>query len=108
MLDLFGWDVGMGAAALLLVVLGGLMIGIFFQSIGEVRVGWDWAATSVAAIFGAYIGSEGFNAASTWGPVFDGLYLLPAVIGAVIFGSVVDAILRYLTEGSYSRHPRPI
>lgn len=98
----------MGAAALLLVLLGGLVIGVFFQSIGEIRVGWDWAATSAAAILGAYIGSEGFNAASAWGPLFDGLYVLPAVIGAITLGALVDAFLRYLTEGSYSHHPRPV
>jgi hypothetical protein len=37
----------------------------------------------------------------------EGLYLVPALIGAVILGVVVDAFLRYGTGGTYLA-PRPI
>ena len=108
MLDLFGWDVGMSTVAALLLVLAALLIGVVSQYIGDVTVGFEWAGTGAGALIGGYLGSEAFGTASTWGPVFDGLYLLPAIIGAVIVGFVVDAILRYSTEGSYVRHVRPI
>ena len=108
MLDLFGWDVGMSTIAALLLVLAALLIGVVSQYIGDVTVGFEWAGTGVAALAGGYLGSEAFGAASTWGPVFDGLYLLPAIIGALIVGFVVDAILRFSTEGTYVHRARPI
>jgi uncharacterized membrane protein YeaQ/YmgE (transglycosylase-associated protein family) len=108
MLDLFGWDVGMSTVAALLLVLGALLIGVVSQYIGDVTVGFEWVATGVAALIGGYLGSEALGAASAWGPVFDGLYMLPALIGAVVVGFVIDAILRYSTEGSYVRHAQPI
>ena len=108
MLDLFGWDVGMSTVAALLLVLGALLIGVVSQYIGDVTVGYEWAVTGAAALIGGYLASEAFGTASTWGPVFDGLYLLPALIGALIVGFVVDAILRYSTEGTYVHHAHPI
>lgn len=108
MLDLFGWDVGMSTIAALLLVLAALLIGVVSQYIGDVTVGFEWAGTGVAALVGGYLGSEAFGAASTWGPVFDGLYLLPAIIGALIVGFVIDAILRFSTEGTYVHRARPI
>lgn len=98
----------MSTVAALLLVLGALLIGVGSQYIGDVRVGFEWAATGAAALIGGYLGSEAFGGASTWGPVFDGLYMLPALIGGVVVGFVVDAILRYSTAGSYVHHGRPI
>ena len=108
MLDLFGWDVGMSMLAALLLVVGALVIGVIPQFIGDVTVGWEWAGTALVALVGGYLGSEALGTLSTWGPVFEGLYLLPALIGAVILGVVIDAVLRYLTKGSYVHSARPI
>ncbi len=107
-MSLFGWDVGMSTVAALLLVLGALLIGVVSQYIGDVTVGYEWAVTGAGALIGGYLGSEAFGTASTWGPEFQGLYVLPAIIGALIVGFVVDAILRYSTEGSYVHHPQPI
>ena len=108
MLELGGWDVGMSTVAALLLILGALLIGIVSQYIGDVTVGYEWAVTGTGALIGGYLGSEALGTASTWGPEFQGLYVLPAIIGALIVGFVVDAILRYSTEGSYVHHPQPI
>jgi len=108
MLELVGWDVGMSTVAALLLVLGALLIGVVSQYIGDVTVGYEWAVTGAGALIGGYLGSEAFGTASTWGPEFQGLYVLPAIIGALIVGFVVDAILRYSTEGSYVHHAQPI
>lgn len=107
MLELFGWNVGMSTLAAILLVAGSLVIGGVAQFLGEVRVGWEWIATAAGAVVGAYLGSEAVYGASTWGPVFEGLYILPALIGAVVLGGVVDSLLRYGTEGSYTRHAQP-
>jgi len=107
MLDLFGWNVGMTPIAAILLVLGALIFGAIAQVIGRVVVGYEWIFTAVAALAGGWIGSEALGALSTWGPVFDDLYVLPAVIGGAILGGVVDVIVRRSTGGAYFE-PRPI
>jgi uncharacterized membrane protein YeaQ/YmgE (transglycosylase-associated protein family) len=107
MLDLFGWNVGMTPVAAILLVLGALIFGAIAQVIGRVVVGYEWIFTAVAALAGGWIGSEALGALSTWGPVFDDLYVLPAVIGGAILGGVVDVIVRRSTGGAYFE-PRPI
>jgi len=108
MLELFGWDVGMSTFAALLLVAGALVIGLVAHFIGEVNVGYEWATTGVAALVGGYLGSEAFGTLSTLGPAFEGLYVVPALIAAIVVGGVVDAIVRYATEGRYTAAPRPI
>ena len=108
MLDLFGWDVGMSLLAALLLVGGAVVIGGIAQVSGTVTNGYQWLVVGLAALVGGYVGSESFAGLSTWGPEFEGLFVLPAIIGAVVVGAVVDAILRYSTAGSYMAEPRPI
>lgn len=108
MLDLFGWDVGMSTLAALFLVVGALAIGVIAQIIGDVRIGWEWAPTAVAALVGGYLGSEAFGGASTWGLAFEGLYVVPALIGGLVLGAIADAVTRYATEGSYTHQMRPV
>jgi uncharacterized membrane protein YeaQ/YmgE (transglycosylase-associated protein family) len=108
MLELIGWDVGMSVFAAFLLVAGALLIGVIAHFIGEVTIGYEWAITGVAALVGGYLGSEAFARLSTWGPEFEGLFVLPAIIGGVVLGAVVDAITRYLSQGTYVHQPRPI
>ena len=107
MLELFGWDVGMSTLAFVLLVGGALVIGAASYLVGDVTVGYEGLITGVAALIGGYIGSEALGQISTWGPSFEGLYVLPAVISAVIVGGVVDAMLRYATDGSYVHTAHP-
>jgi uncharacterized membrane protein YeaQ/YmgE (transglycosylase-associated protein family) len=81
MFEPFGWNVGMTPIAAILLVLGALIFGAIAQVIGRVVVGYEWIFTAVAALVGAWIGSEALGTLSTWGPEFEGLYVLPAVIG---------------------------
>jgi uncharacterized membrane protein YeaQ/YmgE (transglycosylase-associated protein family) len=108
MLELVGWNVGMSAFAAILLVAGAIIIGAIAHFIGEVRTGWEGPIVAVAALIGGYVGSEALGAFSTWGYAFEGLYVLPALIGAVVVGVAVDAIVRYLTHGSYVHSARPI
>ena len=107
MLDLFGWNVGMTGVAALMLVLGALIIGAIAQVIGRVVVGYEWMFTALAALVGGWLGSEALGTLSTWGPVFDELYILPALIGGLVLGGLVDVIVRRSTGGSYLE-PRPI
>lgn len=108
MLDLFGWDVGMSAYAAILLAAGAILIGVVAHFIGDVTTGWEGPVAAAAALIGGYVGSEALGTFSTWGYAFEGLYVLPALIGGVVLGFVVDAIVRFSTRGSYVRHARPI
>ena len=81
------------------------VIGAIAQYIGRPGFGYDWLFTAAAALVGGWIGSEAFGTLSTWGPAFDGLYLLPALIGAVVLGGVVDALSRTVAGGTYAPNP---
>jgi uncharacterized membrane protein YeaQ/YmgE (transglycosylase-associated protein family) len=107
MFDLFGWDPGMSALAGFLLILGALIFGAIAQLIGRVVVGYEWVFTALAAFVGGWIGSEALGALSTWGPEFEGLYILPAIIGGIALGGFVDFFVRRATGGSYLE-PRPI
>lgn len=108
MLELLGWNVGMSLVAALGLVIAALAIGVIAQFIGDVRVGYEWVATSAAAVIGGYLGSEALGQMSTVGPAFEGLYIVPAFIGALIVGAAVDAVFRYTTHGSYTHEARPV
>lgn len=107
MLDLFGWNPGMTLIAAIVLVLGALLVGAIAQYIGRVTFGYEWIVAAVGAFVGGWLGSEAFGTFSTWGPVFDGLYLLPALIGAIVVGGAVDALTRVSSGGTYLE-PRPI
>lgn len=107
-LELFGWDLGITAWAALALVVGALVIGLVAQYIGEVMVGYEWSLTTLAALAGGWLGSEAFGAASEWGPHWEGLYVVPAIIGAVVLGGVVDLLVRGFSGGSLTHHHRPV
>ena len=108
MLDLYGWDVGMSTLAAFALFGIAAVIGIASYFIGEVRAWYEGVLTGLAALIGGYIGSESLASASTWGWEFEGLFIVPAVIGALIVGGIVDVIVRNLTGGTYRPEPRPI
>jgi uncharacterized membrane protein YeaQ/YmgE (transglycosylase-associated protein family) len=108
MLELNVWNVGMSSLAAVLLIAGALLIGVITQFIGDVRV-YHWAVVTVAALVGGWLGSEAFGTLSTWGPVFEGLYIVPAFLGGLVLGLVADGLLRFSIEGgSYRHHPQPI
>ena len=108
MVDFFGWQIGMDWIGLLLLVGGALVVGVIAQFIGETRTGYEWLIAGIGALVGGWIASESFGTLSTWGPAVAGFYVLPALIGGVVLGGVVDAVARTMTGGSYVAHPRPI
>ena len=107
MFEPFGWDVGMNLGEAIILAGGALVIGAVAQFIGRVTTGYEWVFTAVAALVGGWLGSEAFGTLSTWGPAMEGLYIVPALIGALILGFAVDAVVRYSSGGTYLA-PRPI
>ena len=96
-------NLGWGGAVLLLV--GAVIIGVVAQFIGETRTGYEWIAVAIAAGIGALVASEFIVAWRTVDPVWDGLALIPAVIGGLVVGVVIDAATRFATGGTYLHGP---
>lgn len=99
------FNIALGLGAWVLLALGAILFGVVAQSIGEARSGYEWVLGSVAAAFGAIAASEFIVAWRTFEPVWDGLALIPAVVGALVVGVVVDVATRYLTGGTYADRP---
>jgi len=95
-LGLWGW---------IAVIVGALIFGVLAQSIGETRTGYEWLVDSIAAGTGAIVASEFIVAWQSWGPVFDGLAIVPALIGGLVVGGAVEIVTRFATGGRYAAAP---
>ena len=108
MLDLYGWDVGMTGSAVALLFMAAVVIGAVVQNIGKASFDYEWVLTAVAAFIGGWLGSEALGAASTWGPEWQGMYLVPAFIGAIVLSGLVAVAIRYINGATQVGNPRPI
>jgi len=95
--------IGIGGWAALLI--GALLFGVVAQFIGETRTGYEWLVDSIGAGLGAIIASEFIIGLRSVEPVFDGLAIVPAVIGGLVLGLIVEIATRYLTGGRYLGRP---
>ena len=94
---------GLGGAIVLIV--GALVFGVVAQFVGETQTGYEWLVDAIAAGVGALVASEFIVAGQTLGPVFDGLALVPALIGGLVLGMGVEVATRYMTGGTYTGTP---
>ena len=90
----------------LLAVLA-VVYGVALSLFGDVRFGYEWLVTAVAALIGAFIASE-YLAMQSLGPVWEGVALVPAHVGGLVAGFVVDLATRYFSGGSLTHGQRPI
>jgi uncharacterized membrane protein YeaQ/YmgE (transglycosylase-associated protein family) len=94
---------GFGGWALLIVAA--LAFGVVAQLIGETRTGFEWLVDAIAVGIGALVASEFIIGWQAFEPVWDGLALVPALIGGLVTGLVIEVATRYVTGGTYSGHP---
>jgi uncharacterized membrane protein YeaQ/YmgE (transglycosylase-associated protein family) len=99
----FAIALGFGGWVLLLV--GAIVFGGVAQVIGETRTGFEWLVDAIAAGIGALVASEFIVAWRTFEPTWDGLALVPALLGGIVVGLVVEVATRYMTGGTYSGRP---
>jgi uncharacterized membrane protein YeaQ/YmgE (transglycosylase-associated protein family) len=95
-------SIALGVGGWIVLIGGSLLFGLTAQLIGETRTGFEWFVDSVAAAIGALVASEFILAWQSAGPVFDGLALVPALIGGLAVGLVVEVVTRYVTGGTYT------
>jgi hypothetical protein len=100
--------INLGYAGWIAIVAGALLFGIVAQFIGETRTGYEWLADGIAAGLGAVIASEFIISARTFEPVWDGLAIVPALIGGIALGLVVELGTRFLTGGRYTTRPMAV
>jgi uncharacterized membrane protein YeaQ/YmgE (transglycosylase-associated protein family) len=98
----------MGVGGWLVLLAGALLFGVIAQFIGQPRTGFEWLVDGIAAALGAVIASEFIISARTFEPVWDGLALVPALVGGLVVGIVVELITRYLTGGRYTTRPMAV
>jgi uncharacterized membrane protein YeaQ/YmgE (transglycosylase-associated protein family) len=91
----------LGIGGWLVLLAGAALFGIVAQFVGETRTGYEWLVDGVAAALGAVIASEFIISLRTFEPVWDGLALVPALIGGLVVGLVVEVATRYMTGGRY-------
>ncbi len=95
-------SIALGIGGGVLLILGALVFGVVAQFIGETRTGYEWLVDGIAAAVGALVASEFITAWRDTGPVWDGLAIVPALIGGLVVGLVVEVATRYLTGGHYT------
>lgn len=95
----------LGLGGWIVLIVGAVFFGVVAHSIGEARTGYAWLVDTMAAGIGALVASEFIVAWRTFEPVFDGLALVPALLGGLLLGIVVAVAMRRLTGGTYSGRP---
>jgi uncharacterized membrane protein YeaQ/YmgE (transglycosylase-associated protein family) len=99
-------SITLGLAAWIVVIAASLVFGGIAQELGETRTGYEWLADAVAFGIGAIAVSEIVIALRTIEPVLDGLAVVPALVGGLIVGIVVELVTRFSTGGTYTSHVR--
>ena len=90
----------MGFTAFLGIVVVALVVGVGVQYLTKSAFSYEWLVVALAGAFGAYfasetfVGSTVFEGIKSWGPEFDGMFVVPAVIGGIILAIVADLGVR--------------
>ena len=79
---------------IVLIVVVGALIGFFGDALFPGEVLFSWLGAIVACIVGAFVGSL----AVQLGPTVFGIYVVPALIGGVLFGVVYELVISLVTR----------
>jgi uncharacterized membrane protein YeaQ/YmgE (transglycosylase-associated protein family) len=107
MIEILGFEIGVTWLGLAALAIGAVVLGIVGQWFGTVGTRFEWVPDAIAAFLGAFIASESLGSLSTWGPEWEGVFLGPALVGAVVLAVLVDAVVRWGTGGSFTGHAHP-
>jgi uncharacterized membrane protein YeaQ/YmgE (transglycosylase-associated protein family) len=99
------FSITLGLGGWIVLILGALAFGVIAQFVGETRLGYEWLIDAIGAGIGALVASEFIVAWQTVEPVWDGLAIIPAVIGGLVVGLIVEVVTRLATGGTYVGHP---
>jgi uncharacterized membrane protein YeaQ/YmgE (transglycosylase-associated protein family) len=97
--------ISLGLGGWILLIVGALVFGAVAQFVGQTRTGFEWLGDAIAAGIGAIVASEFIVAWRTVEPTWDGLALVPALIGGLVVGLVIEVATRFMTGGTYTHRP---
>jgi len=100
--------VALGLGGWIALIAGALVFGVIAQLVGETRTNYEWLVDGLAAFAGGFVASEFLVAWRTVEPVWDGLALIPALIGGLVVGIAVELITRLATGGRYTNRPMTV
>ena len=96
----FAYDIGVWAIIGLIVLA--TVFGIAVHLVGTPSFRYEWLLTTLAAIVGGFVASEFVVGFRGFEPVYDGLAVIPAIVGGVLLGAVVAGASRFLLSDTYS------
>lgn len=93
----------MGIGAFLVVIIAALVLGFLAQVFLKPKTPYEWLITGAGAGVGGWLASEitwtqWFTGLTDLGPQFDGLLIVPAVIGGLVIGALFEGVAR-VVEG---------
>ncbi len=97
--------IALGLGGWVLLIVGALVFGAIAQIVGQTRTGFEWLVDAIAAGLGALVASEFIVSWRTIEPTWDGLALVPAVLGGLVVGLIVEVATRFMTGGTYTGRP---
>ena len=99
------FTIALGLGGWIALIGGALVLGVVAQFVGEPRFGFEWLVVAIGAAIGALVASEFIVAWQAIEPVWDGLALIPALVGGLVVGLAVEVVTRFATHGTYTTHP---
>ena len=92
---------------IIVLAVASIVYGVALAFVGDVRTGYEWVGTAIAAFIGSFVASE-YLTMQSFQPVWEGIALVPALVGGLAVGLVVDLLMRYSTGGSLTHGTRPV
>jgi hypothetical protein len=82
-----------------LLIAGALAIGLVTHYLATQQVGAEWTLASVGAVIGGFFASEySMGGLGAWGTEVAGMYIYPALIGAILLAGIVEVAVHFTTE----------
>ncbi len=100
----FSFDVTI--LGLLVLVVGAALIGAGMGLFDENGTPYWWLMTGIGALIGAFVLSE-YVGLDTFAPVWEGVALLPALVGGLVVGAAVELTMHFTHRGTpfHRGHP---
>jgi uncharacterized membrane protein YeaQ/YmgE (transglycosylase-associated protein family) len=99
------FSIALGLGGWALVVVAAIVFGLIAQFVGEPGTGYEWVVDAFAFAIGAIAASELIASWRAVDPVWDGLALIPALVGGLVVGVVVEVVTRLVSGGTYTHRP---
>ena len=88
----------MTVLAFAVVMLAALLVGVLVQLYLEPKTSYEWLITAIGVSIGAWFASEltwtQWFSGTNFGPTWEGVLIIPAVIGGLVLGGIFEFVAR--------------